>query len=97
MAAHRLAHLQWASAEPIGRKLNAVLWKQHDHGGAQQEAAHFLTFLQLYILSVVTPLAHDARAWWVDLTVPNRGHAANDGGANEHQHHGALCSFKLTQ
>ena len=87
---HGLPHADGAARRPgrVEAQRRPAREQQH-HGGAEQEAAHLgaLRAARCRWL-VVGPLAQRARPRRVDHAVPHRGHAADDGGAHQHQHEG---------
>ena len=83
---HLLAQTYALCGLPRGVERNGVLGPKQHHGGAQQEASHFIALLQAQRRVVVGPLAHLAGARWIHHAMPGRGHAAHDGGTDEHQH-----------
>jgi hypothetical protein len=72
-----------------GVKLDALLGEEHDHRGAEQETPHLLALFERDLARGVVPFADLAGARRVDLALPHGGHAADDGGAHQHQHEGA--------
>ena len=91
---HGLAQAHGRGFFPRGVELQAALGHEQHHGGAEQKAAHFLAALQVNVLVGVTPLAQLAGARGVDHTVPDGGHAADDGGADQYQHKGAKLALE---
>ena len=67
--------------------------EQHD-GGAQQKAAHFIATVEVDVLRLVIPVAQGAGARGIDHAVPDGGHAADDGGTDQHQHKGAKFALE---
>lgn len=91
---HGFAQAYGGGGLPAGGELQAALGHEQHDGGAEQEAAHFLAALQVDVLVGVVPFAQLAGARRVDQTVPDRGHAADDGGADQHQHEGAELAIE---
>mmetsp|Transcript_6377 Transcript_6377/g.11456 ORF Transcript_6377/g.11456 Transcript_6377/m.11456 type:complete len:337 (-) Transcript_6377:154-1164(-) len=83
-SSHELAHADRATGPPGRVELQAALLEQHHHRGAEQEAAHLLTLGQRDLTGGVVPGLDAAAA--LDAALPDRGHAADDGGPHQHQH-----------
>ncbi len=57
---------------------------QHHYRRTEQEAAHFVALFVFELAGFVIPRRHLGQARWVDLAVPDGGHTAYDGCANQH-------------
>ena len=65
--------------------MERVFREEYDHRRAEQEAAHFIAFLEDDLLIVVAPFPNFADTRWVDGAMLDGGHAADDGRADQDQ------------
>ena len=86
-ARHRLAEADRPARLPERIEGQArALGEQHHHRRAEHEAAHLLAALQRHLVGGIGPVADAPGARPIDRAVPDRGHAADDGGADEREH-----------
>lgn len=91
---HGFAQAYRGGGFPVGVELQRALGHEQHDGGAEQEASHFFAALQADVLVGIAPFAQLAGAWRVDHAVPDGGHAAHHGGADQYQHEGAEFALK---